>query len=122
MAVCVTRQRPDHALSIPFLRASLTLPIACWASPFCSCLTPSARILSLPVALPTPCLTLPTASFAMPLTLSPVLLMVCLLRTFQRGKSLHKGGPKAFAQSFIYFPTEHFIAPGRLGFMFAGFA
>src|SRR3546814_3056458 len=50
--------------------APLTLPFRFWASPLRSCISPSARRLSLSVALPMACLVLPMASLARPLALS----------------------------------------------------
>src|ERR1700674_1972184 len=55
------------------LVAAFASPIAFCASPFASCAAPSTLSLSEPTTLPTPCLTLPEASLARPVTLSVVL-------------------------------------------------
>src|SRR5471032_2719726 len=114
--------RRDQARSTPFLMASLVLPTAFWASPLSSWALPSARIWLLPVALPTVCLTLPTASFAVPLILSLVLLMIFLQVRNAGVMSRHKVDPRpARRVSFFFRRCLHalFIEEFRFGFMFA---
>ncbi len=67
------------ALFTASLVASLASPMAFWPLPFTSWITPSPCRRSEPVASPMPCLALPMASLAVPLTLSVVAPMKILL-------------------------------------------
>src|ERR1700761_2086795 len=101
----------DAALFTASLVACLASPTAFWPLPLTSWITPSPCRRSLPVASPMPCLALPRASLAVPLTLSAVAPMGTLLSRLFVGKttppcSKSFGFDLVCARRFRYGSTE----------------
>src|ERR1700731_705530 len=88
-------------------------------SPLASCRAPSTFILSLPTALPMPCLALPTASLVVPFTLSVVLLIMlsCVVRLSNPQETLVVASEISSLPAEIASQTRHNLELSR---MFAG--